>query len=498
VIRRPRTSGVALLAVALLGGCVYYNGMYNTNRLAKSARKAERDGRVFEAKNLWGQVITRAETLAVRHPGSKYVDQADMLRGLALARLDQCPEAVAPLGRPSAIARSGDLAEEAALALGNCRLELGDVALADIAFARVLDSRDPVRRRKARLHHAYVLRVTGRYGEALAILRQDSDAHDRGELLLALAGAGHKQEALALADSLLSKGDTTFVWDSLVAALGRRDPAAASALVTRLEADPRATPELKARRLQEDAVRLAPVDSAASLARLHEAAAVPGRTESGGRAHLRLLQQRLSGARTLDDLAPLGDSLALLGKQEGGAGAEAAILAATVSRLKWLPDSAPPGAPLGDLRLFLGAEAARDTLGAPALAAGLFRRVVDEWPTSPYAPKALLAAGQLDPADTEASASWARLDSLYPNNPYLALVRGQDAPGFRQLEDSLAAFAAAQVARGRPTLRGRPHYPGEAESGSRRRLPADEAEPGNRRQRPADESEPSKRHSPDQ
>ena len=42
--RRPRVALIALLAGAvLLGGCVYYNGMYNTNRLARSARKAERD-----------------------------------------------------------------------------------------------------------------------------------------------------------------------------------------------------------------------------------------------------------------------------------------------------------------------------------------------------------------------------------------------------------------------------------------------------------------------
>ena len=74
--RRPM---LLVAAALLLGGCVYYNGMYNTNRLAKSARQAERDGRSFEAKSLWGQVITRAETLVVRHPRSKYADEASDL-----------------------------------------------------------------------------------------------------------------------------------------------------------------------------------------------------------------------------------------------------------------------------------------------------------------------------------------------------------------------------------------------------------------------------------
>ena len=75
--------------------------MYNTKRLAGSARKAERDGRAFEANNLWGQVVTRAESLVARHPDSKYVDEALVLKGVALARLNQCEAAVAPLGRVS-------------------------------------------------------------------------------------------------------------------------------------------------------------------------------------------------------------------------------------------------------------------------------------------------------------------------------------------------------------------------------------------------------------
>ncbi|HEX6670013.1 MAG TPA: hypothetical protein VF061_10660, partial [Gemmatimonadales bacterium] len=110
---------LALFAVALLlGGCVYYNGMYNTKRLASSARKAERDGRTFEANTLWGQVITRAESLVARHPDSKYVDEALVLKGLALSRLRQCQAAVAPLGRVSLLPQDAEVTEEASLALG--------------------------------------------------------------------------------------------------------------------------------------------------------------------------------------------------------------------------------------------------------------------------------------------------------------------------------------------------------------------------------------------
>jgi tetratricopeptide (TPR) repeat protein len=459
VTRRPATVLLTLLAGAsLLGGCVYYNGMYNTNRLAKSARKAERDGRTFEANNLWGQVITRAESLVVRHPRSKYANEANVLRGLALARLDQCPAAVGPLGRLTLLDRAGDLMEEAALALGRCQLELGDADVADLAFVRVIGSTDPTRRREARFQHARALRMTGHYEEALAVLQETPDPRGRNDLLLSLAGAGRTGEALAMADSLLASGDTAFAWDSVVAALGRQDPRAATTLVDRLQNDRRANDDLRALRLYEDALRLAAVDTARAVARLNEATQVPGKHESGERARLRLLRRALGNARTLDDLPPIGDSLAALGRRSSGAAFEAAGLAGAVAQVRLIPDSSGPSVPLGDLRLFLGAELARDSLRAPALAASLFQRLADDWPGSPYAPKALLAAAQLDPAGADAAR--ARLDSLYAGSPYLAVVRGGDAPDYRMLEDSLAAFAATQVVAGArrqpPGLRGRP------------------------------------------
>ena len=90
------------LAASLLGGCVYYNGMYNANRLANSARKAEREGRTFEANNLWGQVATKAESVVVRHPKASTPKRPRFCEGLALARLGQCEQALGP-ARPGAL-----------------------------------------------------------------------------------------------------------------------------------------------------------------------------------------------------------------------------------------------------------------------------------------------------------------------------------------------------------------------------------------------------------
>jgi tetratricopeptide (TPR) repeat protein len=442
--RRSRASLLMLAGAAWLGGgCVYYNGMYNTNRLAKSARKAERDGRPAEARNLWGQVITRAETLVVRHPRSKYAMEADVLRGLALARLDQCPAAVGPLGRADVAAKPGDLSEESLLALGQCQLELGEPGMADLAFEQLLESKDPARRREARFQHARALRMTGRYEEAANLLREAADPRGGHDLLLALAGAGRGAEALTVADSLIARNDTTFAWDSVITTVGQQDPRLASALVGRLRNDARMTPDAKSKRLYDDAVRLARVDSVASAARLRDAAAVEGRTEGGERARLELIRRSLCQSRTLEELAPHADSLAALVQGGSAAAAEAAGLVETISQVRALRDSAGPNVPQGDLRLFLGAESARDALGAPALAASLFRQVAVDWPASPYAPKALLAAQLLDPEEPEAAQ--ARLDSLYPDSPYLAVLRGEESPGYRALEDSLQSYAIAQL-----------------------------------------------------
>src|SRR3954470_18605829 len=153
--------------------------MYNANRLARSARKAERDGRTFEANNLWGQVVTRAESVSVRHPDSKYADQAAVLRGVALARLGQCASAMGPLGQATLLATGSELAEEGALALGRCSLEAGDAGAADLAFGRVIDSRNPAHRREARVQHARVLRLVGRYQEAVTLLQEANDSGRR-------------------------------------------------------------------------------------------------------------------------------------------------------------------------------------------------------------------------------------------------------------------------------------------------------------------------------
>ena len=449
-MRTSRALSVALVA-ALAGGCVYYNGMYNTKRLAGSARKAERDGRTFEANNLWGQVITRAESLVARHPDSKYVDEALVLKGVALARLNQCDAAVAPLGRVSLLPPDADVTEEASLALGRCELQLGEPGVAEIVLARAAESDDPVRRREARLLRGRALRMSGRHQDAVAALEGQSDPRAANERLLALAGGGQRDAALALADSMLATRDTSARWDTMVVVVGREDPATASALVDRLERRPETPPVTRARLLFDDGLRLASVDSARAEARLRQAAEIDSAGDGGEQARLRLTRLSIMRATSVSQLPPIAKQLDQRIQGKSVFAGDAGQLRETVGRIIAAADSAGAGAAQSDLRLFLAAETARDSLAAPALAVSLFRTIVENTPDSPYAPKAILAGQALDPVWGESAVPL--LEGRYAASPYVAYLQGSEPFGYRELEDSLQSFALGLGAGGAPGVR---------------------------------------------
>jgi tetratricopeptide (TPR) repeat protein len=455
-----------VLLTVLLGGCVYYNGMYNANRLARSAKKAEREGRTFEATSLWGQVATKAESVLVRHPTSKYAEEASVLRGVALARMGQCDEALGPLSRVGLTGHREDLTEEAVLAAGRCQMALGNLTAADASFSQLMQSRDAGRRREAHYHHARLLRLAGRYEEALSALESYREPPAQTERVLSLAGAGRSAQAFALADSLMAQRDTSRRWDSVVVALGQQDPLAASMLVDRIRRLPDLSPEAQGRLLLEDGLRLTRVDTARAAKRLLETAA--GRVGNApGQARVELVRLELRGVRRPEDLPPILDSLKLVGQRFKLVSNQTTQLGSMIGSVHSAAVAVTPPTPQGDLRLFLAAEAARDSLNAPLLAAGIFRRIHEWWPGSPYAPKAVLATQQLDTAWVDSAR--VILETQYSDSPYLALIRGEPSPAYEQLEDSLGAFAASIAA-------------GPASAGVRRRAPVpdDDLQPGRR------------------
>jgi hypothetical protein len=436
-----------LLLVLLVAGCAYYNGMYNAKRLAGRARKAEREGRTFDATGLWGQVGVKAESVLAQHPNSKWADEARLLQGTALVKLHNCPGALRPLETVMAASPNPDLAEDAAVLVGSCRTTLGDPIGAMSAYGRLTGSRDRERRRLARFARGRAQRMSGDYEAALADLSATDYPGASGEHAAALAGLGRLPEALAIVDTLLGVADTLVPWDSLVAAVGRHDPEAASALTDRIAQAPRLPSVTRAALLAADAARWREADSARSEARLVEAAKVGEGTPIASEARLERVLNRLRSVDSLPELLEQVTRLEDLAEVVGPVGPRAAQLAGFARRVALAVDSVPAGSPRGDLRLFIAGEMARDSLIADRLAARQFHRVVTEWPASPFAPKAMLALILLQP--DRADSLRGALLADYAASPYVAMIEGGSSPEYAVLEDSLRRFASAFRPEGR-------------------------------------------------
>jgi tetratricopeptide (TPR) repeat protein len=436
-VKRPPV----LLFALLLGGCAYYNGLYNAERLVKRAEKAEREGRSGEAGSHWGEAAVKAETVLARFPNSKWAERARFIDGLALQRGGNCQAAVVPLARVATDGRDPVLADQAAVLWSECLAQLGQAEAAGFAVERLIGSNDPAVRSEASWRAGVAYRRTGRADEAVALLKGSDLPQARGELAIALAEAGRISESLALTDSLVVELDTLTRWGELLGAIGREDIIDASTFLDRVASYLRPHPDTLARWLSEDGARWLRVDTAQATRRWEQAYAAGPITESGVGALIRLLRFRLAHSA---DPAILDTVVSAVAEIEPGAGGAAIRAnqfgqAATAARRRL--DSLDLRAPQGDMRGFLLAEELRDSLNAVLLSASLFERVASERPESPYASKALFAMAAADPAHRDSL--MAMIVARHPADPYVIALTGGDTPLYRVLEDSLARFARA-------------------------------------------------------
>lgn len=431
----------ASVAALLLAGCAYYNGLYNAEDLAHRAEHAEKQGRAFEAKSLWAQAAVKAETVLVHHPRSRWTEEARWLDGKALERSGNCRAALAPL-QATLDAHDARRADDAALRLAACQVALGDAGAAGFAVERLVNSPDPHIRAEARWRTGATYRRVGRGPEAVTLLRGSRHPRARGELAAALADVGDVSGALALADSLLAEPDTLAPWGAIFASIASRDRPAASALIDR--ARPALHPSIDSAQawLDADAERWLPVDTGRAYARLREVRAAGPERVAGFGALLVLLRHRLSLSDDPRILDTVRTELADIPPTAGEATFEGQTLLRLAELAATRLDSIAPDDGQGDLRGFLLGELLRDSLQAPGLAIGVWRRVVQDHPASPYTPKVLLALAAADRAPPDSIL--AVLRASYPTSPYLLAYLGAEDPGYRVLEDSLYRFGMRQ------------------------------------------------------
>ncbi len=442
---------LALAAFALpLSGCAYYNAMWSAQRLARDARRLEARGQDAEARTTWGRAAIKAESVLARHASSRWADDALVLQGEALARSGSCAAAARPLSRALQQVAEDALYERAALAAAECAIRLGEVAAAERILARVLGSADARRRSRA----AYLAgRAAFDRGDAATaaerFARSDLDAAAPAQVR-AVVAAGRTGQATALIERVAGRDRDEARWAEVLTDLAQRAGAATAAdALDRLLARGRLTAGSRARLLIADGDRLreAHLVKEAATRYAQVAALVPDSAE-GGRARVRLVAVQVSRARTIAELDSVSRQLSRIASGLGG-------LAMAEARELQRPLTAITGGGAADtteIDDFHAAELARDTLAAPVLAAVLFQRFVDRHPQSLFAPKALIAAGQLQP---EAFDSIGRLlRARYPDSPYTRAFRGEVSPAFQILEDSLAL--ALGVSRPGARVSGRP------------------------------------------
>ncbi len=419
----------ALLSVSI-AGCSYYNGMWSAQRLARDARRMEARGQMAEARSSWSRAAVKAESMLVHHPHSRWVDEALVLQAEGLARSGSCAAAARPLTRALQVANDA-LRERAALAAAECAMRAGEAGAAERLLVPLLESADRPRRSGA----AYLAgRVALDRGDAMTAAERFARS-ERPEAapaqIRALVAAGRSDRAVRLMDSLARRDRDESRWTDALDDLGREAGAATAADgLDKLIARGRLGVGAQARLLIADGDRLrtARLTGRAAARYAQVTALVPDSVE-GGRARVRtvlLLAAGASGPANLDSVSARLSRVTLgLG---GTALAEASELQHQILAMR-SDDSS-------EVVVFHAAELARDTLAAPALAAALFLRFADRFPSSLFAPKALIAAGQLRPDVLDSVG--AVLRTRYADSPYTLVFRGEASPAFQVVEDSLA------------------------------------------------------------
>ena len=416
-----RRSALALLP--LLAACAYYNGLYNAREAEKRADAAARAGRETEASALFGTVAEKAETVLARYPRTRWRADALYLAGRGAALGGRCESGLPRLEEFLSAAPAGsgrehrERAERARLSAAICHVRERRPSEALRALEPLLAAPRSPLRRDASLWAARAATALGDHEAAARHLSALGEGEAQWELLSASLRAG----ALARAESLLADraraGDYRDAVSAAVRdlwAAGRvagADSAVARFGVSRAPANARA-------RLHLELGELALSEGRSALARPHLGAArrLTSDTLVERRSEALLSTLALREAATIDGAARV------LARSGAGQGTEAHQRLSDVVMLVRLLSTRPD--PTG-ASLFLAAEVARDSLGAPELARALFARLPETYPDSPVAPKALLAATVVAPES--AAVYRRRVLEQYRVSPYARLVAGDGA-----------------------------------------------------------------------
>jgi tetratricopeptide (TPR) repeat protein len=429
-------SAVFAGACLLLTGCVYYNALYNAERLFEEGEGHRRAGRDSLAAALYADVIRKAAGGYRREPRGAWADDALLLMGRAYLRRGDLREARSTLEEAARLAESDAVRIQALLHLGEAHVMAGDAARGARLLDQALADLPPGGlRAEGHLWRARALLEAGETDAGWWDLEQAAgDRRVRMEASLTRLAWGvvldDRERAAEGMRRLLGLGEAGARADTVAALAGaaarRWGPRDAAAL---LEGSDTARWEPSARgriRLTRASFLRAAGDTAGAEALVRRVAA--GFGPAAGDARLELASWQLARA---GDLVEARAALPLLLPAVGNP-----RVASQVDRLQEMISLAERGF-TEPLAWFASGEVARDDLNAPALARGLFLAYADAAAGEPWVPKALLAA--LGVTDDEGDRAWlrGRLEG-WLGSPYVLAARGEPALGLEALEEELA------------------------------------------------------------
>jgi len=448
------------LAVLVLGlaGCAYYNGLYNARRLDDEAHKAEGEGRTGEARSLWSRAAVKAESVAVRYPTSRWRDDAWLLWGQSLRRIDACSRAVGPLRLAGDSTTDSRIADAARITEAECRLFMREPDSAVAALGPVVAANGP-RRGEALALRARAHLAAGRPAAALEDARASRLLEAAFSEATALARLGLGVPAGALLDQLADGPFVESAWTEVLAALARVDPDGASRITRRLAGRADLDAGTRARLFVADGERWLVAGRPAEAEPLFASAVAMARDSLDGRvaeAHLLMM-----GLGVGDDPGELETVLASVRRVTAPGGRPVQIAGRALNLLPEVIEAHQQGDE--PARLFIAAETVRDSLGAPGLAAMLFLEVARGADDQVLAPKAILAALSL--RDADADSLTAILHTRYAGSVYVLALQGEAGERYRVVEDSLREVFTA--VRQRTNTEERPAREGEPRRNTR-------------------------------
>lgn len=429
--------GAALAGALLLAsGCVYYNAIYNAQRLFEEGEVHRREGRDSLASERYGDVVQKAAKGFRQDPEGAWADEALLLMARAYLRMGELRQGRAALEDVVRRAHEADVRHRALLHLGVAHAMGGDAERGTVLLNEAIRRLPPgPHRAEGHLWRGRVLLEAGHQDMGWWDLDQAS-AHPGTRLDAALTRVawgvrlGNRDRVREGMNRLLRAHEGGIRVDTVgrlaVLAAERWGPGDAAELLAGVDSARWERTHRGMLLLTRSALRLQAGDTAAAEGELRAVARGVGTAADAAR--LRLSRWELARAR---DLMEARGVLPLL--LPAVSSPEAEELA---SALQVMFDLAERGLDT-PLAWFAAAEVCRDRLGAPALAQGFFLAYADAEPGDPWAAKALLAA--LSAAADPSERSWLleRLEGRIAN-PYVLAARGEPALGLEALEEELA------------------------------------------------------------